>query len=98
MDIHIIEAKYFVQRSDLEVYVRKQYGLTPENKADVILRGTKHELTKLGLSTQTTYWGIACECTEGDESVHENSTATPNQVDRGSTKPFGINGQTTKSS
>ena len=91
MDIPIIEAKSYSERSALEKYVRNVYDLTPAKK-NAIIRGTKSELSKLGLSDKMIFWGIPCELT----NTADIRKPQPAPVDRGETKPFGINGSTTK--
>ena len=97
MDIAIIEAKSFLQRSDLETYVVKHFGLTATKKVNVVIGGTKHDMAQVGLSEKMIFWGISCELgTEDGQPAHEDSTPAPSAVDRGETKPFGITGSTTK--
>lgn len=98
--IVIIDAKTFQSRADLESYVAKQFGLTATKKVNVVIRGTRHELANIGLSEKMIFWGISCECT--DITFKVKVTRTENEekhelVDRGESKPFGINGQTSKS-
>ena len=58
----IIQANNFLNRSDLEDYIKAQYGTNPtkNKKVDVVIKGTKSELKKLHLSDQTVIWGIPC--------------------------------------
>src|SRR5271154_5901283 len=99
MDITIIPAKSFKQRSDLEVYISKQFGLTTKKKVNVIINGTKHELTNLGLSEKMIFWGIPCAVVDelGRIMIHGEAPSL-SLVDRGEKKPFGINGSTTQTS
>lgn len=99
MDIAIIEAKSFLQRSDLESYVAKQFGLTATKKVNVVIRGTRHELANIGLSSKMIFWGIPCAEVDatGNVMTHGEPQKISGGVDRGESKPFGINGQTSKS-
>ena len=57
MDIAIIEAKSFLQRSDLETYVAKHFGLTATKKVNVVIRGRKHDMAQVGLSEKVDFLG-----------------------------------------
>ena len=61
MAVTKLEAKDFNTRSELEKYVASKYGLTTDDKPDVLVTGTKEELNKLHLGHGSLYYGIKVE-------------------------------------
>jgi hypothetical protein len=83
-----ISAKEFFNRNELENHVRQTFGLTPEEKKDVVIVGTKQELQKLQLSDKNIFWGIKCVCSDSPR-VNNMQKERPN---RGKIYPFGLDG------
>lgn len=82
-----INASDFKFRADLENYVRNTKGLTPEEKPDLEISGTREELARLQLSDRSVFWGIKCVITDTP-----TEKKTESKVDRGKQFASGING------
>ena len=79
-----IKAGEFSTRAELENHMRNKHGLTVEPKKVKIV-GTEAELKRLQLSSNSTFWGIGCEC------VDAGPEAKPvGKVPRGKRTAFGI--------
>ena len=83
-----INAKDFATRSELENHVRKSFGLTPEEKKDIVIVGTKQELAVLHLSDKNIFWGIKCVCSD-EQKVN---SIQKEKINRGKIYPFGLDG------
>ncbi len=91
----IIQVGKFGRRDELEDHVRGTYGLTPENKKEVVIHGSKEELARVHLSASSLFWGIKCEETEINEKeevvpVQKEETIAPPKPDRGQRYKSGI--------
>lgn len=74
----------FASRTELDTHIQNL-----SDKADVCIIGTGIELKRLGLSYQTTVYGVPCKETD---RVYSTEPA-PIAVSRGPVHAFGLNGQ-----
>ncbi|HDY67221.1 MAG TPA: hypothetical protein ENH85_05460 [Candidatus Scalindua sp.] len=66
MEQQILLAADFLNRADLEDYIKAEVGINiiANQEAGSLIRGTKEELKKLQLSDQTNVFGIRCLITD----------------------------------
>jgi hypothetical protein len=79
----IIKAKEFSNRSELSNYINSSYGLTPEDKPEVVIRGSKDELARLHLSRDTNFWGIKCHEMKGNKVAEVKKSPQKPKINRG---------------
>jgi len=67
----IIQAKQYKNRQDLELFVKNNYGLTPDLKTDITIKGKRDELEILQLSDRRLFYGIKCEISDKPTKIKE---------------------------
>lgn len=83
-----IKANNFKTRTDLENHIRNLLGLTPEIKTNYKISGTKEELKRLQLATDSLFWGIKMDVTDEIKEVRKK---VPDKIYRGIPSDYGIN-------
>ncbi len=83
----IIKANQFNTRKDLDVEIERRFGASNEEKPTHTIRGTREEVTRLGLSDLKKVYGIGVEITDTPTEKRKPH----DKPERGERFPSGLN-------